>query len=235
MFAHANKHVVQARGAGNARGRGKLREIAHHDRKLAGRFDVRGFRGLVVFAHEFHRVEGRDVRGGSGGRQRETGCDTHKRAHAHDLAFADTHGGRDAQHLTREHVFAQHVDAIAFAVRIDRTFAAGLCSDTHNLRRRGEAIVSVERGINCAAHEARSGYGGDYGRSEPAHRHGATVDRLLVMAVNAKRRLVAEIDFRSQGFEPFAGRSSLVHDLSCSPCGGPGVSLSWIPWLVMAL
>ncbi len=221
MLAHAHQDVVEARCAGDARVRRKLRKVAHHDRKLAGRFDVRRIRGLIVLAHEFDGIERRNIRGGRGRREREIGRNAHEGTNAHDFALADTHGGRDAHHLARKHVLGEHVDAVALAVRIDRAVVVGLRRDANDFGSGGGAVIAIERRINRAAHEAAACNCGDYGRGQPAHGDGATIDRLLVMAIDAKRRLITEVDFGSKGLVPVACRSSVIHDRVLLPSGLP--------------
>jgi hypothetical protein len=42
------------------------------------------------------------------------------------------------------------------------------------------------------------------------------------VAIDAKRRLIPEIDFGGKGLEPVASRSPVIHASSCSPRAGPG-------------
>ncbi len=159
------------------------------------------------------------------GRERKIGGDTHERTNANDFALADAYRGRNAKHLTREHVLAQHVDAVAFAIGIDRALVRVANYAAYDFRNGCEAIIAVERCVNRAAHKAAAGDCSDYGCRKPAHRDRAAVDRLLVMAIETKRRLVTEIDLSGNGFAPVTCRSSAFHAVSCSPRAGRGVPL----------
>src|SRR5690606_23364082 len=57
-----------------------------------------------------------------------------------------------------------------------------------------KAIFAVERGPDGAAHQAAAGNGGKHGRSQPSDRDAPAINRLLDVAVEAERRLVAQFD-----------------------------------------
>jgi hypothetical protein len=57
-----------------------------------------------------------------------------------------------------------------------------------------EAIFAVECGPDGAAHQAAAGNGREHGRGQPSDRDTPAIDRLLDVAVEAERRLVAQFD-----------------------------------------
>src|SRR5690606_8504425 len=58
----------------------------------------------------------------------------------------------------------------------------------------GKFVFAVECGPDGAAHQSAAGYGGKDGRGQPANGDAAAIDRLLDIAVEAERRLVAQFD-----------------------------------------
>jgi hypothetical protein len=60
-----------------------------------------------------------------------------------------------------------------------------------DFRKRGEAVLAVERGPDRAAHQSAAGKRDEDGCGKPADRYAPAVDRLFDIAVEAERRLVA--------------------------------------------
>ena len=155
------------------------------------------------------RIEGRDIGGQFGDREREIAGDAHEGTHAHDLAVADAARGGNAN------------DA-AQAVELGGTAAAGRsCArlrpvadaaeraaqrDLHAFRHGGEIGLAVERRENGAAHESRAAKTGQDRAAEPLHRDAAAIDESGVFAVDRQRRLVAEIDVLGSKFDRYAPR-----------------------------
>ena len=140
------------------------------------------------------RIEGRDVGGEFGGREREIAGDAHEGADAHDLAIADTAGLGVANDPALGVRFAGRRQAVGLARGGGGAVAGAAQRKLHALGHGGEIALAVERRKNGAAHEGRAAQTGQDCAAEPLYRHAAAIDEIAGLAVDGQRRLMAEVD-----------------------------------------
>ena len=188
------------------------REVARDERDLGvvGR-DVglgRAIGGVPRIRQKLQRVEGRNLLGEAGRRERQSGGHMRIGARAHDLLLAGAGGGRRLEGLLGGDNVHRPQDAVALLGIDDLAVSFILAAELGAGRRLGEAGLMIERRIGGRADEQRAGEPGQHRAGEPADRDAPTVERRVALAVRLYGRLIANVgpvDLRQSGKEAPVG------------------------------